>query len=67
MEKELEFILKELSPPELEKLRKKIVREMKKYDLSEKVSEICECSIRHVQSVWKKYCENGRKNSFKRK
>jgi transposase len=60
MEKELEFDIKKISPREQEELRKKIVREMKKRDGDIKeVSEICECSVRHVYSTWKKYQEGG--------
>ena len=59
MEKELKYDVKKLSAKEQEGLRKKIVRQMKKYGNTKEVAEICECSIRHVQSTWKKYQESG--------
>ena len=49
MEKELKYNVMKLSPKEQEELRKKIVRQMKKYGDTKEVAEICECSIRHVQ------------------
>ena len=59
MEKELEFDARKLSPAEKETLRKKIVRQMKKYDDAKVVQEMCECSLRHVYNVWKTYNEKG--------
>jgi transposase len=60
MKKELKFDAKKLNPQGQEELRKKIIREMEKRDGDTKeVAEICECSIRHVQSTWKKYSEGG--------
>jgi transposase len=60
MEKELKFELNKLSPREQEELRKKIVREMKKRDGEVKeVAGICECSVRHVYSTWRKYQAGG--------
>jgi transposase len=59
MENELKFNAKELSPQERENLRKKIVRQMKKHGDTRRVAEICECSLRHVQSTWKKYIDGG--------
>jgi transposase len=60
MEKKLEFKIEKLSPGEQEEVRKKIVREMEKRGGDKKeVAEICECSIRHVYSTWKKYQEGG--------
>ena len=59
MEKELKYDVLKLSPKEQEELRKKIVRQMKKYGDTKEVAEICECSQRHVQSTWKKYQEGG--------
>jgi len=60
MKKELKFEVRKLSPKSQEELRKKIVREMEKRGGDTKeVAEICECSIRHVQSTWKKYSEGG--------
>ena len=56
---ELKYDVSKLSPKEQEELRKKIVRQMKKYGDTKEVAEICECSIRHVQSTWKKYIEGG--------
>jgi len=59
MEKELEFNARKLSPAEKETLRKKIVRQMKKYGDAKVVQEMCECSLRHVYNVWKTYNEKG--------
>jgi transposase len=59
MEKELNYNILKLSPKEQEELRKKIVRQMKKHGDTKEVAEICECSIRHVQSTWKKYQDGG--------
>jgi transposase len=60
MEKELQFNINKLSPREQEELRKKIVREMQKRGGDKKeVAEICECSVRHVYSTWKKYQDGG--------
>jgi len=60
MEKELKFDIRKLNPQAQEELRKKIVREMQKRDGNTKeVAEICECSLRHVQSTWKRYKESG--------
>ena len=59
MENELKYNVMKLSPKEQEELRKKIVRQMKKKSDTKEVAEICECSIRHVQSTWKKYQEGG--------
>ena len=59
MEKELEFDARKLSPAEKETLRKKIVRLMKKHGDSKVVMGMCECSLRHVQNVWKTYSEKG--------
>jgi len=59
MEKELKFNINKLSPKEQEELRKKIVRQMQKYGDVKGVAEICECSVRHVYSTWKKYKESG--------
>jgi transposase len=59
MENELRFSVLKLSPREQEELRKKIVRQMKKHGDTKEVAAICECSLRHVQSTWKKYTDNG--------
>jgi len=63
MEKELLYDARKLSPKEQETLRKKIVREMLARDgkrgTAKEVAIICECSLSHVQSTWKKYRENG--------
>jgi transposase len=59
MEKELNCNVLKLSPKEQEELRKKIVRQMKKHGDTKEVAEICECSLRHVQSTWKKYQKGG--------
>ncbi|MDR0804757.1 MAG: winged helix-turn-helix domain-containing protein [Oscillospiraceae bacterium] len=59
MKNELEFSARKLSTKAQEELRKKIVRMMEKHNNTKKVAEICECGVRHVQSTWKKYCENG--------
>jgi len=59
MEKELKYEIRKLSPKEQEEVRKKIVREMKKRGNTKEVAEICECTIRHVEKTWKKYCECG--------
>jgi transposase len=60
MEKELKFNIRKLSPREQEEIRKKIVREMEKRGGDKKeAAEICECSVRHVYSTWKKYKEGG--------
>jgi len=59
MEKELEFDVLKLTPQEQEELRKKIVRQMKRYGDTKIVATICECSKRHVQSTWKKYQDYG--------
>lgn len=59
MEKELKYDVKKLSPKEQEELRKKIVRQMQRHGDSKEVATICECSLRHVQSTWKKYQEGG--------
>jgi transposase len=59
MEKELRNDNYKLSPKGQEELRKKIVRQMKKYGNSKEVAEICECTVRHVNKTWKKYSEGG--------
>jgi transposase len=64
MEKELVFDARKLSPGEQETLRKKIVREMLKQEAGKRgatkeVAAICECSLSHVQSTWKKYRDHG--------
>ena len=59
MEKELTYDVRKLSPKEQEELRKKIVRQKKKDCESREVAAICESSLRHVQSTWKKYQEGG--------
>ena len=59
MENELAIDIRKLSPKGQEELRKKIVRQMKKHGNTKAVAEICECSLRHVQSTWKKYREGG--------
>ena len=59
MENELKFEAIKLSSDEKEALRKKIVRTMQKHNDTNKTAEICECSLRHVQSTWKKFKENG--------
>jgi len=59
MEKELKLNIEKLSPKEQEELRKKIVRQMKKHGDTKEVAEICECSLRHVQSTWKRYKDGG--------
>jgi transposase len=59
MEKELAINNLKLSADEQENLRKRIVRMMRKHNETGKVAEICECSVRHVQSTWKKYLEGG--------
>jgi transposase len=55
MEKELNYDVRKISPKEQEELRKKIVRQMKKYGDTKEVAAICECSQIHVQKTWKKY------------
>ena len=59
MEKELEFDVRRLSPQEKATLRKKIIRLMKIHNDTKIVKAMCECSIRHVQNVWKNYNEKG--------
>ena len=59
MEKELKFNIQKLGSKGQEELRKKIIREMKKCDDTKEVAKICECSLSHVQSTWKKYKEGG--------
>jgi len=59
MEKEIKFNINKLSPQEKAELRKKIVRQMQKHGDVKGVAEICECSVRHVYSTWKKYKEGG--------
>ena len=59
MEQELKYDIRKLSPKDQEELRKKIVRQMQKHGDTKEVAEICECSLRHVQSTWKKYQEGG--------
>ena len=59
MEKELKYNVLKLSPKEQEELRKKIVRQMQKHGNTKEVAEICECSLRHVQTTWKKYQAGG--------
>ena len=59
MEKELKFNVIKLTPKEKLELRKKIIRQMQKHGDVEEVAEICECSVRHVYSTWKKYKEGG--------
>jgi len=56
---ELKYDIRKLSPKEQCELRKKIVRQMKKYGDTKEVAEICECTIRHVQKTWKKYQDGG--------
>jgi len=65
MEKELEVNNLKLSSKEQEMLRLKIIRVSKttlkkngKVD-TKRVAEICECSLRHVQSTLKKYGDGG--------
>ena len=56
----MKYDIQKLSPKEQEEVRKKIVREMEKRDGNVKeVAEVCECTVRHVQSTWKKYKEGG--------
>ena len=63
MEKELKFTARQLSPAEQETLRKKIVREMLKREgkrgAAKAVAVICECSLRHAQTTWRKYRDQG--------
>lgn len=59
MENELKYNLQKLNPQAQEEVRKKIVREMKKRGNAKEVAEICECTVRHVNKTWKKYCEGG--------
>ena len=63
MENELSFDARKLTPKEQEGLRKKIVREMLKREgkrgTTKEVAAICECSLSHVQSTWKKYRNSG--------
>jgi len=59
MENELKYNLQKLNPQTQEEVRKKIVREMKKRGNAKEVAEICECTVRHVNKTWKKYCEGG--------
>jgi transposase len=59
MNDDLNFSAEKLSPKEQEELRKKIVRQMAIYGETKLVSEICECSRRHVQATMKKYREGG--------
>ncbi|MDR2533007.1 MAG: hypothetical protein LBC82_09235 [Oscillospiraceae bacterium] len=64
MEKELEFDVRKLSPQEKATLRKKIIRLMKKHNDTKIVKAMCECSLRHVQNVWKNYNEKGVEASY---
>ena len=59
MEKELKYEIQKLSPKEQEEVRKKIIREMRKRGDAKEVADICECTVRHVNKTWKKYCEGG--------
>jgi len=59
MEQELKFNPKQLPPKGQEELRKKIIREMQRHGDTKEVAKICECSLSHVQSTWKKYKEGG--------
>ena len=59
MEIELKFKPKQLPPKGQEELRKKIIREMKRQGDTKEVAKLCECSLSHVQSTWKKYREGG--------
>lgn len=56
---EIKYDIRKLSPKEQEEVRKKIVREMQKRSDVKEVAEICECTVRHVNKTWKKYCEGG--------
>ena len=55
----MKYDIGKLSPKEQEEVRKKIVREMQKRGDVKEVAEICECTVRHVNKTWKKYCEGG--------
>ena len=65
MEKELIVDNKKLSLSEQKNLRLKIIRVAKKNlkpngrPIVKKVSEICECSERHVRGTWGKYQDDG--------
>ena len=55
MEQELKFNIKKLGSRGQEELRKKIIREMKKYGDTKEVAKICECSLSHRKSPKKLY------------
>jgi transposase len=59
MEKELKYEIRKISPKSQEEVRKKIIREKKKRGDSKEVAEICECTVQHVNRVWKKYQDGG--------
>jgi transposase len=59
MEEELKFNIQKLGSQVQEEVRKKIVREMKRHGDTKEVAKICECSLSHVQSTWKKYKDGG--------
>ena len=53
---DLNFNPRKFSPKEQEELDKKIVRQMLKCGDTKEISRMCECSLRHVQSMWMEYC-----------
>ena len=59
MDAVLSFNPEKLSPKEQKELCQKIVLQMLKYGDTKEVSWIGECSLRHVQSTWKKYRDGG--------
>jgi transposase len=59
MDTELKFEVQKLGPQVQEEVRKKIIREMQKHGNTKEVAALCECSLSHVQSTWKKYNEGG--------
>ena len=59
MEQELKYNIQKLGSHGQEEVRKKIIREMQRHGDTKEVAKICECSLSHVQSTWKKYKEGG--------
>jgi len=59
MEEELKFSVQKLGSHVQEEVRKKIIREMQRHGDTKEVAKICECSLSHVQSTWKKYKDGG--------
>jgi len=59
MENELKLNILKLGSKGQEELRKKIIRKMKQHGNTKEVAKICECSLSHVKSTWKKYKDGG--------